>query len=80
MSNIKVIPTNIYDFLTPRGLAFLILEDGSLQGKGLHISTYSFSTEDIDKLLFVLQDKFGLKCSILYKNLEFIFLKNLWIN
>ena len=42
------------------------MDDGSLQGKGLHISTYSFSTEDIDKLLFVLQDKFGLNCSIHY--------------
>lgn len=42
------------------------MDDGSLHGKGLHISTYSFSTEDIDKLLFVLQDKFGLNCSIHY--------------
>lgn len=42
------------------------MDDASLHGKGLHISTYSFSTEDIDKLLIVLQDKFGLKCSIHY--------------
>ena len=66
MSNIKVIPSNIYDLLTPRDLAVWIMDDASLHGKGLHISTYSFSTEDIDKLLIVLQDKFGLKCSIHY--------------
>lgn len=40
------------------------MDDGSLYGKGLHISTYSFSTEDIYKLLYVIQDKFGLKCLI----------------
>lgn len=32
--------------------------DGSKQGKGLHISVYAFSNEDVDKLMFVLQDKF----------------------
>ncbi len=38
--------------------------DGSRHGDGLHISTYNFSNEDIDKLIYTLQDKFGLKCSI----------------
>ena len=42
------------------------MDDGSIQGEGLHISTYSFSGEEIDKLLLVLQNKFGLKCSIHY--------------
>jgi hypothetical protein len=42
------------------------MNDGSCHGKGLHISTYAFSNEDMDKLMFVLQDKFGLKCSIHY--------------
>ena len=65
-SNIKIIPTNIYDLLTARGLAFWIMDDGSLHGQGLHISTYSFSDEDINKLLFVLQSKFNHKCSIYY--------------
>ena len=38
--------------------------DGSRHGDGLHISTDNFSNEDIDKLIYTLQDKFGLKCSI----------------
>ena len=42
------------------------MDDGSKQGKGLHISVYAFSNEDVDKLMFVLQDKFNLKCSIHY--------------
>jgi hypothetical protein len=52
--------------LTPRGLAFWIMDDGSKQGSGLHISVYGFSNTDVDKLMFTLQDKFNLKCSIHY--------------
>lgn len=42
------------------------MDDGSCHGEGLHIGTYAFSEKDIDKLMFTLQDKFGLKCSIHY--------------
>ena len=44
------------------------MDDGSKQGSGLHLNTYAFNTEDIDRLMFTLQDKFGLKCSIHYLN------------
>lgn len=64
--NVKVVPENIYDLLTPRGLAFWIMDDGSRQGSGLHISVYGFSNTDVDKLMFTLQDKFNIKCSIHY--------------
>jgi hypothetical protein len=66
VSNVKTVPNNIYELLTPKGLAFWIMDDGSKQGKGLHISVYAFSNEDVDKLMFTLQDKFNLKCSIHY--------------
>ncbi len=65
-SNVKKIPDNIYGLLTPKGLAFWIMDDGSRQGSGLHLSIYAFSYEDVDKLMFVLQDKFNLRCSIHY--------------
>lgn len=42
------------------------MDDGSLQGDGLHISVYAFSNENVDKLMFTLQDKFKLRCSIHY--------------
>jgi len=64
--NVKRVPCNIYELLTPRGLAFWIMDDGSRHGDGLHISVYAFSNEDVDKLMFTLQDKFNLKCSIHY--------------
>lgn len=66
LSNVKTVPNNIYELLILKGLAFWIMDDGSKQGKGLHISVYAFSNEDVDKLMFALQDKFNLKCSIHY--------------
>lgn len=49
-----------------KALAFWIMDDGSRHGEGLHISAYALSTKDIDKLMFTLQDKFQLRCSIHY--------------
>jgi LAGLIDADG DNA endonuclease family len=66
ISNVKTVPNNIYELLTPKGLAFWIMDDGSRQGDGLHISVYAFSNKDVDKLMFTLQDKFNIKCSIHY--------------
>ena len=80
--NVKIVPNNIYELLTTRGLAFWIMDDSSRYGDGLHISVYAFFNKDVDKLMFTLQNKFNIKCSIHYnkdKNLIFIFSKNLWI-
>lgn len=58
------------------------MDDGSRHGSGLHISVYAFTNEDVDKLMFTLQDKFNLKCSIHYnkdKNLVYTYLNNTWI-
>ena len=64
--NVKIVPANIYELLTPRGLAFTLMDDGSKHGSGMHISVYGFTNTDLDKLMFTLQDKFNLKCSIHY--------------
>ena len=42
------------------------MDDGSRHGDGLHISVYAFSETDVDKLMYTLQEKFKLKCSIHY--------------
>ena len=49
----KVIPINIADYLTPRSLAFWIMDDGSIYNEGLHFNIYNFSNEwgRIKKLL-----------------------------
>ena len=64
--NVKTVAHNIYDLLTPKGLAFWIMDDGSCHGRALHLSVYAFYNEDVDKLMFTLQDIFKLRCSIHY--------------
>lgn len=46
--NVKIVPDNIYDLLTPRGLAYWISDDGSRHGTGLHLNVYGFSNSDVD--------------------------------
>ena len=58
------VPNNIQELLTYRSLAYWIMDDGSIQNKGLHLNTYGFSHEDIELLLNTLTNKFQLKCSI----------------
>lgn len=65
--NLKIVPSNIKDLLTPRGLAYWIMDDGSLQNKGLHLNTYGFTSKDVLILKNTLENLFGensLKCSI----------------
>ena len=48
--NVKILANKIYELLTPRGLPFWIMDDGSKKGDGLHISVYAFSTKHRDLL------------------------------
>lgn len=65
--NIKIVPSNIQNLLTPIGLAYWIMDDGSIQNKGLHLNTYGYTHEDVLILKRLLENMFGdntLKCSI----------------
>lgn len=65
--NVKIVPKNIQELLTPRGLAYWIMDDGSLQNKGLHLNTYGFTHQDVLLLKSTLETMFGqdtLKCTI----------------
>lgn len=66
--NKKFVPSNINQLLTPRGLAYWIMDDGSLQNKGLHLSTYSFSYEDVillqNTIINLFLPNFTVKCTI----------------
>ena len=66
-NNLKIVPSNISNLLSPRGLAYWIMDDGSLQNKGLHLNTYGFKIEDVLILKQTLENMFGessLNCSI----------------
>jgi hypothetical protein len=47
---LKIVPSNIQDLLTPRGLAYWIMDDGSIQNKGLHLNTYGREATNQDVL------------------------------
>jgi len=66
----KIVPLNINQLLTPRGLAYWIMDDGSIQNKGLHLNVYGFSFDEVINLKNTLENlflfKWGsiIKCSI----------------
>jgi len=59
----KIVPLNIEQFLTNRGLAYWFMDDGYKSVKGFYICTESFSFSEIKLLINVLTLKFDLKCS-----------------
>lgn len=72
----KIIPEDIYDYLTYEGLAHLVMGDGSLvKGGGLYINTHSFTMQECVLLMNVLLIKFRLNTSLhIQKNQPVIYL------
>jgi hypothetical protein len=70
VNNIKIIPHNIYDLLTPVALAqltHLIMGDGEARPHGLIICTNSYSVEEVVRLLNVLIIRYELDCTLRLK-------------
>lgn len=63
-NNIKIIPENIYELLTPVALAHIIMGDGSARPYGLHLCTDCYSLPDVIRLMNVLIIRYGLDCSL----------------
>jgi len=66
----KVIPNNIGDLLTPLGLAYWICDDGCFcqRSHAIFLSTNSFTLSEVNNLVNVLNNKFGLICTINSQN------------
>lgn len=64
----KIVPSNIADYLTPRGLAYWIMDDGGYHKSGLILHTNSYTKKDVELLQFVLLNKFNIKTNIWLKN------------
>jgi hypothetical protein len=61
-----IVPPFIGEYLTPFGLAFWIMDDGSRQkGQGVYISTHSFCYQDVKILANLLTELYGLKTSVM---------------
>ena len=61
---IKIIPNNIDNLLTAKGLAYWIMDDGYKSRKGIYISTESFLKEELLILKNVLKNKFEIESGI----------------
>ena len=63
--NIKRIPDWIEEYITPIGLAYWIMQDGSRQNKqGINIATHSFTYEECVFLSDILNRKYKLKSTV----------------
>lgn len=58
---VKIVPLKIKELLTPIGLAYWIMDDGSLQNKGLHLSVYAYTYEEVILLKNTLENLFVTK-------------------
>lgn len=56
----KVLLANIFDLLTPRALAFWIMDDGGAHLSGLTLHTNNFTFEEVDTLIRLLLTKYGI--------------------
>ena len=60
----KSVPELIHHWLTPRGLSYWFMDDGSLkssQSKGVILNTHCFDQADVERLAQCLWDLFGLQ-------------------
>jgi len=63
----KRVPKSIRRWLTPRGLAYWFMDDGSMksrQSKGVVFNTQRFTRADVEKLIEVLRIRFGLNTKV----------------
>lgn len=60
----KCVPYNIEAIFTGVSLAHWIMCDGSKQNNGLHLNTYGFTIEDVNRLILMLKHKYDLNCTI----------------
>jgi hypothetical protein len=64
VDGIKIIPSNIGEHFTAVSLAYFFMDDGYKSRDGFYFCTESFTTQDLDILLLVLHNKFGLNVSL----------------
>ena len=62
--NVKIVPLNIKELLTPRGLTYWGMDGGSPDRSGFILYTNAFTKIEVNLLINVLKQKFDLNCSI----------------
>lgn len=64
---IKIVPINLEKYLNRRVLAYWICDDGSWTGSGIKLHTNNFTKSDTIKLCTILNSKFGIITSPLFR-------------
>lgn len=69
----KLVPLNMGDLLTPLGLCYWIGDDGGFckTTQRITLATHSFTLAEVELLISVLVNKFGLKCTLDKQNAGF---------
>lgn len=63
VNGIKIIPKNIGELLTPEGLAYWSMDDGTKGKSGFYLSTDCYSLSEIELLIKVLKENLNLNCT-----------------
>lgn len=63
-NGIKVIPLNIYEYLTPLTLAVWIMDNGCRVNYGIRIDSNSFKLKEVELLNEVIKSKYNLDTTI----------------
>jgi len=65
---VKIVPNDIFNFMNPIVLAYLIMSDGNYDKlrKRVRIYTNSYSKQDVEKLQKAINDKLGIYVGILH--------------
>jgi len=66
IEGIKTVPSNIFDLLTPLGLAYFLCDDGTFCkiNSSIVLCTECFSLREVQLLQEVLENKFKIKCAL----------------
>jgi len=64
INKVKIVPSDIYNLLTPVALAHLIMGDGSAKQHGLILCTDSFELVDVVRLMNVLMIRYNVDCTL----------------
>ena len=68
VKGIKIIPANLGELITTRGLAYWAMDDGNKTGTGFRLNTQSFTKDENLFLIKILKDKFDLDCTLNISN------------
>jgi len=73
----KIISNDIINYLTPRALAFWVMDDGAATASGLYLHTEGFEYKDVYKLAGILNYNFNLNVTVQnHSNKPMIYIKS----